>query len=207
MILTADTLAQAVGISPARAAVWLPRLGAAFDLAEINTPQRTADFLAQAGHESLGFAWTRELWGPTPQQLRYERNFGAAWPESTKQARTDALKVNRLAYTLGNARAGDGKRYMGRGLIQTTGRTNYILTTNKLKALVGERVPDFVSAPSMLEVPEWAALSAALFWREKKLNQFADNGDFLTLTKRINGGTHGLGDRTLRRARAIGALA
>jgi putative chitinase len=206
--IDAPTLAAGMGITPVRAAVWLPRLGPAFDLAEINTPRRLADFLAQIGHESLSFFYTRELWGkgPSRQQARYERNPGEPWPESRKQALTKAYDVNRLAFTLGNARAGDGKRFMGRGLVQTTGRSNYVMTTNKLREFLGNDVPDFVAAPALLETPQWAAMSAALFWRVKGLVRFSDSKDFTEMTRRVNGGYHGLADRQMRQAKLLRVL-
>ncbi len=204
--LDAKTLAVGMNISEARAAVWLPRLGPAFELAEITNEVQAAWFLAQVGHESLSFFYTREVWGPTKQQRRYERDFSAPWPASPEQARTKGFEVNRLAYTLGNHKAGFGKRHMGRGLIQTTGLTNYILTTSKLRDLLGSSVPDFVQAPALLETPQWAALSAALFYRVKRLNRFVAAGDFPGQTRAINGGYHGLPDRTLRKDRLLRVL-
>lgn len=189
MRITPQDLAAAVGMPRSRAEVWAPRLGPAFDLAEINTLGRLVDFLAQTGHETLSYLYLRELWGKTPTkaQARYE-------PTTT------------LSRQLGNFRPGDGKLFMGRGLIQTTGGANYTATTKGLRALLGSSVPDFFENPSLLATPEWAALSAALYWKTKGLNTYSDQGDFTTLTKRINGGTNGLSDRAVRRALAYGTL-
>jgi putative chitinase len=49
-------------------------------------------------------------------------------------------------------------------------------------------------------------LSAGWFWDKNKLNQFADSNDMTGLTKRINGGTHGLDDRVARTQTAIDVL-
>ena len=106
-----------------------------------------------------------ELWGPTPAQARYE-------------GRAD----------LGNVEPGDGFRFRGRGLIQTTGRANYQATGNALGV-------DLVSEPGRLREPELAARSAAWFWREHGLNELADAGDFMRITRRINGGTNGYEQR------------
>ena len=76
---------------------------------EINTPLRLAAFIAQIAHESGDFKYTREIWGPTKAQIGYE-------------GRLD----------LGNTVPGDGKRYRGRGLIQITGRSNYVKLSKKL---------------------------------------------------------------------------
>lgn len=179
----------------------------ALEFADITTPARIAHWLAQVGHESGKLVYTREIWGPSLAQVRYERRFDQPWPASPAQARQSSFAGNRLAYTLGNALAGDGKRYMGRGWIQTTGRTNYVMTRDRLRDALGAEVPDFVAEPEQLQTLRWAALSAALFWRQKGLNRWADAGDTLTLTKRINGGTNGLADRQMLLARAMGVLA
>lgn len=140
---------------------------------EISTRLRLIHFLAQTGHESMGFARTREIWGPTPAQLRYE-------------GRAD----------LGNTHPGDGKRYMGRGYLQYTGRANYA----QLSASLGI---DAVEDPTLLEKPLWAAKSAGLYWSTHKLNALADIDDIKTITKRINGGLNGLDDREARRTRML----
>lgn len=180
---------------------------AALKFADISTDRRLAHWLAQVGHESGKLVYTREIWGPIPAQVRYERRFDQPWPTRPAQARQSTYAGNRLAYTLGNAVAGDGKRYMGRGWIQTTGRGNYLMTRTRMREALGADVPDFVEEPAALERLHWAALSAALYWRVKGLNQWADAGDTVTLTKRINGGTNGLADRQMLLARAMGVLA
>jgi putative chitinase len=185
--VTPALLAAALAIPLARASLWAGPLAPALELAEINSVQRLACFLAQVGHESGRLRFARELWGPTPQQLRYE-------PGTELSAR------------LGNVRPGDGRRYMGRGLIQVTGRANYARASAMLRALYGEVVPDFVVAPAMLEAPRWAALSASGYWRERGLNRYADAHDFVTLTRRINGGANGLADRQALYTQALGAL-
>lgn len=186
-MMDAAQLCAATGSTPERAQRWLPHIVNACDRFGINTPARLAAFLAQIGHESGRLRYSREIWGPTAAQSRYE-------------GRKD----------LGNVRAGDGKRYMGRGLIQTTGRANYAATTLGLRA-IASGVPDFEAAPELLELPEWAALSAAWYWDSRGLNDLADqetDAAFLAITKKINGGTNGLADRrtlwdAARRAFAI----
>lgn len=91
---------------------------------------------------------------------------------------------------LGNTEQGDGIKYKGRGLIQITGRANYQLISNDFSV-------DFIGSPELLETPEYATRSAGWFWDRKKLNRLADIGDFVTITKRINGGTNGLIDREM----------
>lgn len=131
----------------------------------IDTPQRQASFLAQVAHESGQLRFTRELWGPTPAQRKYE-------------GRAD----------LGNTFPGDGYRYRGRGLIQITGRANYA----GCGAMLGF---DLLNNPVLLEGPTLASRSAAWFWRKRGLNELADAGDQVAICKRVNGGTNGLKER------------
>ena len=132
---------------------------------EINTPDRQAAFLAQVGHESGGLHWLVELWGPTPAQTRYE-------------GRAD----------LGNTEPGDGYRFRGRGLLQTTGRANYESTGDCLDS-------PLLDSPELLGTPELACRSAAWFWKKHGLNELADAGEFEIITRRINGGLNGLAER------------
>lgn len=99
---------------------------------------------------------------------------------------------------LGNIEPGDGIRYKGRGLIQITGRTNYQLCGDALNL-------DLLGSPELLEQADNAARSAAWFWNNHGLNDLADRGDFLRITKSINGGTNGYADRQayLTRAQAV----
>ena len=179
---TAAQLRASTGCTAQRAENWLPHITHACAIFGIDTPTRMAAFLAQIGHESGRLAYVREIWGPTPAQQRYE-------------GRAD----------LGNTRPGDGRRYMGRGLIQTTGRANYAATRDGLAAYV-PNVPDFEAVPSLLERPDLAALSAAWYWSRRKLNALADAGDFVAITRRINGGTNGLQDRQALHKAACAAL-
>lgn len=205
--LTPQGLARALRIPLPRAELWAPHINAALAAIQATTVRRAAAFLAQVGHESGRLRYVREIWGPTTAQRRYERDPANHWPTSREQARTAAMWPNRLAYTLGNTQPGDGKRYMGHGLIQVTGRSNHRAATAGLRAMLpGAQVPDFEQAPQMLEAPEWAALSAADYWRRKGLNEWADKGQFTELTRRINGGTNGLADRQALYHTATAAL-
>jgi putative chitinase len=155
--------------------------------AEITTPQRLAHWLGQLGHESGRGLYTREVWGPTVQQLRYE-------------------PTTSLSRVLGNFRPGDGARYMGRGFLQITGRANYRSFTARAREGLGNAAPDFEVAPRLLQSSEWASFSAADYWRARGLNRWADADDIITLTKRINGGINGLADRQAITTRALRAI-
>lgn len=99
---------------------------------------------------------------------------------------------------LGNTQPGDGKRFKGRSYIQITGRANYAALSRALKI-------DFLAHPKRLAEPRYAALAAAWWWKNHGLNALADSGDFLAVTREINGGTNGLADRQkyYRRARLV----
>jgi putative chitinase len=134
---------------------------------DINTPVRIAAFLAQIGHESAS--------------LRYSEEIASG---EDYEGRTD----------LGNINPGDGKRFKGRGLIQLTGRSNYLAA--------GEffGVP-FIDKPSLVALPQHAARVSGWFWRRRLLNDLADANNvdsFIAITKRINGGVNGLTDRLRR---------
>lgn len=148
--------------------------------AGLNRPHRLAMFLAQVAHESGDFKYDAEIWGNTAAQARYD-------------TRTD----------LGNTAAadGDGYRYRGRGPIQLTGRDNYRAFTAWARSM-DPRAPDFVADPDAVLTDPWEGLAPIWFWDRGGLNRYADQGDFLTVTRRINGGTNGLGDRERRYVQA-----
>lgn len=131
----------------------------------ITTPLRLAHFWAQASHECHGFRTMHEYWGPTDAQRRYE-------------GRKD----------LGNTQAGDGKRFMGRGIFQLTGRANYAAMSKKLGI-------DFVTNPEKAADPVIALRIACEYWRSRGLNALADKNDMKGITRKINGGQNGLADR------------
>lgn len=172
-LITLDQLKNGLGISRERADYWDDWLNEAMHLYGINTKKRIAYFLAQVGHESARLKYTSEIWGPTAAQKRYE-------------GRKD----------LGNIYKGDGSRFRGHGLIQTTGRFNHRKVTQRLRArFPNMNVPDFEAEPNKLTLPRWAALSAADYWDMINGNSMADKNQFQLLTKRINGGLNGFTDR------------
>ena len=103
-----------------------------------------------------------------------------------QEAIANLVYANRMGN--GGPETGDGYRYCGRGLIQLTGKSNYSWFAASLGIPVEE-------AAEYLQTFEGAAQSACWFWETNNLNQWADKGDILTLTKKINGGTIGLDDR------------
>jgi len=159
---------------------------------DIDTPQRVAAFLAQSAHESGGFRFLKENLNYKAASLR--KVFPKYFP-SDELASAYANKPEMIANRVyggrmgnGDEHSGDGYKYCGRGLIQLTGKSNYQNFADSIETAV-EDIPEF------LATFEGAVQSACWFWESNNLNQFADKGDILTMTKRINGGTIGLSDR------------
>jgi putative chitinase len=138
----------------------------------MNTDIRAAHFLAQTCHESAGFRTAEEFAS------------GSAY-----EGRKD----------LGNTQPGDGPRYKGRGLIQLTGRANYVEYGEALGL-------DLVDYPETAAEPVISLRIACEFWKRRGLNQVADRDDIETITRRINGGLNGLDDRKAYLAKAKAAL-
>ena len=101
---------------------------------------------------------------------------------------------------LGNTQPGDGARFKGRGYIQVTGRYNYEQAGQALGL-------DLISNPELAAQPENAARIAAWYWTSRDINEAANSGDFVQVTRLINGGTNGLADRQAHYARAQATLA
>jgi putative chitinase len=173
---------------------------------EINTPQRVAAFIAQCAHESGNFTVLKENLNYRAVTLRkiFPRYFPsdeiaqayAAHPNK-QQAIANLVYANRMGN--GAPETGDGYRFCGRGLIQLTGRENYTWFAESLGITVE-------AAAEYLETFEGAVQSACWFWETNNLNTWADTGDILTLTKRINGGTIGLQDRIAHYEHAVAVL-
>jgi len=170
---------------------------------DINTPSRVAAFLAQCAHESGGFRALKENLNYKAASLR--RVFPKYFPNddlATSYAGKQEMIANRVyGNRMGNGpeESGDGYKYCGRGLIQLTGKSNYQAFADSIETPV-EDIPEY------LATFEGAVQSACWFWESNNLNQFADKGDILTMTKRINGGTIGLEDRTKHYEHALHVL-
>jgi putative chitinase len=170
---------------------------------DINTPQRIAAFLAQCAHESGGFTAIKENLNYRPETLmkvwpRYFPSMDVANQYAHNQERiANRAYANRMGN--GPEESGDGYRYCGRGLIQLTGKDNYTRYAQSTEQSVEE-------AAEHLTTFEGCVQSAAWFWEANNLNDLADSGDILTMTKRINGGTLGLEDRQNHYQHAIQVL-
>jgi putative chitinase len=194
MELTLDQLKQLLPKNP-YVSQWHHALSQLLPDYEINTPQRIAAFIAQCAHESGEFTALKENLNYRAVTLRkiFPKYFPtdeianqyASLPNK-QEAIANKVYANRMGN--GDESSGDGYRYCGRGLIQLTGKENYSWFAASLGIPVEE-------ASEYLQTFEGAAQSACWFWETNNLNQWADKGDILTLTKRINGGTIGLADR------------
>jgi putative chitinase len=119
---------------------------------------RLAHFMAQCAHESGGFRYKREIWGPTAAQKKYEMNAA-----------------------LGNDQPGDGLRYLGRGPGQLTGRANYRLYGRKLGI-------DLETSPELLEIWSLGLLDFCAYWDNCALNAWADKDNLKAVSNGINRG-------------------
>lgn len=181
-MITLDQLRAIMPQAGKRAEIFCASLNATMDEFGIDTPERQAAFLAQVAHESAQLHYTREIWDPAK----------CAW-QARYEGRAD----------LGNTEPGDGERFMGRGLIQVTGRTNY---RNCSRALYSDE-NHLLDHPEILELPDPACRSAGWFWLAHRLNDPADKGQFEHITRIINGGLTGQPDRLAFYERAQQVLA
>jgi len=182
---------------------WVDALNETFQRFNILTPVQQASFIGQAAHESGNFKMLVE-------NLNYRaETLMKVWPkrfptlEFAKQYERDPKKIANSVYAnrMGNRdeASGDGFRFRGRGLFQTTGHSGYYHAGQAL----GE---DFVMNPDLVATPKYAALTAGFFWNTHKLNNFADVEDFKGMTKKINGGFIGLEDRIKHIRHALSVL-
>ncbi|MFJ3456360.1 glycoside hydrolase family 19 protein [Scandinavium goeteborgense] len=153
-----------------------------FSVYHIDTKLRIAHFLAQACVETANFSAMTEI----------PRRSGLEYDAGTKVGRS-----------LGNINVGDGPRYIGRGLLDLTGRDNY-------QNLSDEFNKTYVDTPEQVANNPYVAVKAACYyWDVRKVNKYADNDDIKNVTLKINGGYNGYSDRksALRRAKqALGLV-
>lgn len=187
---------------------WFDALGMLPDF-DINTPARVAGFIAQCAHESGDFKRLEENLNYSEKALNsvFSRYFGAGKRDAAEYARNPE-KIANYVYmdeyrssrgALGNTEPGDGWRFRGRGLKQLTGRNNY----NAFASDIGMSAEE---AAEYLETKKGAVHSACWFWQKNNLNRYADNNDIVGMTKKINGGTIGLEDRTNRYKKAMAVM-
>jgi putative chitinase len=183
---------------------WLEPLNETFEKYDISTSKRQACFIGQCMHESGGFKFLKENLNYSAAALM--RTWPSRFPDidTAEKYERNPEKIANKVYggRMGNTEEGDGAKYIGRGLIQLTGKENYA------NCGLGIGV-DLLGNPDWLSNPKYAVMSAGWFWNKKNLNQYADSNpiDIETMTKRINGGSIGIADRTAKIKKVLDLLA
>lgn len=165
-----------------------------FNKNNINTPLRLANFFGQAEIES-------DI-QPKSENLNYSvdgllNGFGRhriSEADAKKYGRTSTQKANQKEIAnriyggawgkeyLGNTQPNDGNAFIGKGIFQITGRSNY-------EKLSKETGIDFVNKPELLLEEANSLIAAIWFWNSRNLNKYADNNDTLSISKSINLGS------------------
>lgn len=171
------------------------------------TPERAAHFFAQTAHESGNFkAFAENLnYGASGLTTTFKKYF-----TTTEKALLYERKPEKIANLVygnrmgnGDEASGDGFKFRGRGALQLTGKDNYKVFSEYLKK------PEIMTNPDLVAT-EYAFESAIFFFDRNKLWDICDKGvnkdTILALTKRINGGTHGLADREEKTLKYYGYL-
>lgn len=201
--MTQNEFQRAAGISAELAARWFKPITAAMAEFGITTPVQQAMFIAQTGHESLGFKRLAESFDYTPTALR--ATFGSRISQNQAAmlgrtadhpARQEAIANLVYQGRYGNKLPGDGWKFRGHGLIQVTFLDNH-------KACGKALGLDLVANPELLMVDVNAARSAGRYWQSRNINQVA--GNITEATRRINPALHALDQRRerLERARTV----
>ena len=182
--------------------IWVEAMNKILPRYDIMSPKRLAAFLAQTAHESAGFTAVRENLNYSAQGLmktwpaRFNQTTAAAYARQPEKI-ANKVYANRMGN--GDEASGDGWRYRGRGLIQTTGKANYTKLAQYIKKTLQETI-------EYCETVEGAVESACFYWASNNLNAIADTGDMAALTRRINGGVICLADRLDKYKKTLEAL-
>ena len=162
---------------------------------KIDTPVRLAHFLAQCAHESGNFKFMTENLNYSAKGLMgvFKKYFPTEAIAKQYERKPEKIANKVYASRMGNGdeASGEGAKFKGRGYIQLTGKQNY----SAFNKVVDE---DILAQPELIAT-KYPLLSAAWFWDSRKLNALADGGAtnqvVTSITKKVNGGTHGLEDR------------
>jgi putative chitinase len=205
------TEAQLAAMIPTNKEVgeWCAALNEMLPKYGITTDKRIAGFIAQCAHESMDFRVLQENLNYKEATLLkvFPRYFGPG-KENAAEYAGKPEKIANYVYmdkhrskqgALGNVKDGDGWLFSGKGLKQVTGRAN----TTAFGKTIGMTAEE---AAAYLLTKKGALESALWFWGSRNLNEVADTGDQVRLTKIINGGDIGLADRQARYAKAMAAL-
>lgn len=198
MAVTADQLKQ-LQIGPQ----WVDALNETFERFFIASTVQQAAFIGQCGHECGSFRILEEGLSYSAERLMkvWPKRFPTLDAAQPYARNPKALANNVYANRMGNRdeASGDGYRFRGRGCIQLTGHSAYFHAGKSLGV-------DLVKEPDLVATPQFAAMTAGWFWFTHDCNRLAGLQDWKGLTKKINGGTHGLDDRIKRTEQALAVL-
>jgi putative chitinase len=177
---------------------WTAAINSTLPSYKIDSVKRLAMFMAQCGHESNGFTILSENLNYSADGLL--KTFPKYFPTpelAAKYAHHPEMIANRVyANRMGNGAeaSGDGWKYRGAGVLQITGKNNFI----QLSDYIWDDTHILIESPHLLLDPYIALHGAGWFWERAKLNPICDAENIQAVTKLINGGTHGLEDRIKR---------
>ena len=175
----------------------------------INTVRQQAAFIAQCGHECNNFKTLEEnlMYRAETLLKLFPKTPKRAWGFTPEEAKAYERQPKRIANRIYGNRmgnrdeaSGDGYRFRGSGWLQLTGHDNFYHAGKACGV-------DFVMQPDLVRTAQYAAISAGWYWATHNCNQIAESGDWLALTKRINGGTIGYEDRVKHTEQALAVLA
>jgi len=181
--------------TPELADKWADALNETCQEFAIDSPYRIAGFISNTAHESAGFKFVSENLNYSAASLM--RVWSTRFPtvEIAQRYAMNPEKIANRAYAdrMGNGdeASGDGWKYRGRGLIQLTGKNNYVAYSMACDN-------EALQKPDIVAEPKYAAESAGWFWSVNRLNSVADTQDIVRMTKIINGGINGLDDRQMK---------
>jgi putative chitinase len=186
--------------TPELADKWVNALNETCEEFGIDSPYRIAGFISQTAHESAGFKFVSENLNYSAASLM--RVWSTRFPtlEIAQRYAMNPEKIANRAYAdrMGNGdeASGDGWKYRGRGLIQLTGKNNYVAYSMACDN-------EALQKPDIVAEPKYAAESAGWFWSVNRLNSVADTQDIVRMTKIINGGINGLDDRQMKYSKVM----
>lgn len=203
MIISANTLAEAMQIPRARAVKWVDHINHYLPMYGINTVNEVSSFLAQVGHESQGLkkleenlnysaeglanTWPHRYRGADHRPNHLAKQIGrTAGKRANRQAIANITYANRMGN--GSPESGDGYKFRGRGLLMLTGRVNYFQCGQALRI-------DLLAKPDYLLMPEISIRSACWFWQARGIDKVDGDVSQLAETRIINGGLIGIRDR------------
>jgi len=180
---------------------WLDPINQALKKYALDSNRRIAAFIGQCQHESGNFKFVKENLNYSAESLM--KTWPSRFPDldTANQYAHNQEKIANKVYAgrMGNTEDGDGFKYIGRGVIQITGKDNYKNCGEALDL-------DLLDNPDLISEPNGAVLSAGWFWNKHGLNILADAQDYTNMTKRINGGILGLDDRVMKINKVLDVL-